>query len=391
MVSRYGPEASGQAPARARVLAEGLAARGHAVSVFTTTALDPVTFESVLPAGGREAEAAGTVSVMRFVARGVTGRRTRESLGPGGPEWGSPGTEGPVVPDLVGHVRARWKDHPLLCFEASSWTTERVLEGPERLGTLVPCGPPEPALRSPSVASAFRTAARVLFDTPEDQLLASERLGLLRGEGIGEVIGQPFELGPGLEARRGLEAGALPSRLGLGPYVLHAGPLEARDGCAVLVEQFLRHQRAARSPLSLVLLGRGRVELHESAHVRVLGNLAEAERRGVIAAARAVLLPTRREALAPLCLEAWRESRPVIATRASRVMRGVLERTGGGLACRGFDELSGALDLLDKEPSLADALGRSGRRALETEHALPLVLDRCERVLRDLERGRAAA
>jgi glycosyltransferase involved in cell wall biosynthesis len=111
----------------------------------------------------------------------------------------------------------------------------------------------------------------------------------------------------------------------------------------------------------------------------------------VIASALAVLVPARREALAPLCLEAWREARPVLAAGSSAVMRGMLERTGGGLAARGFDELSGALDLLEREPELAEALGRCGRRALAEEHALSRVLDRHERVLLGLRDGKAAA
>ncbi len=396
MVSRYGAEASGDLPARARVMAEGLAARGHAVTVLTTTALDPVTFESVLPEGGREAEAAGATGVVRFATRGGAGRKTGGSR-----PLGSDRHQVPLVPDLVTHLRDGWSNGALLCFDATSWTTQRAIEMTAGRSALVPACSLGTALQDAEVAASFRAAATVLFDTLEEQDLASRRLGLLRGEVIGEVIGHAFAVGPGsevgssgpggLSTLRDGSGALLSSSLGLGRYVVYAGRLEATDGCAVLVEQFLRYQRAVRSPLSLVLLGRGRVELHESAHVRLLGDLAEAERRRVIAGALAVLVPTRREALAPLCLEAWRESRPVLATGPSAVMRGVVERIGGGLACRGFDELSGALDLLEGDSSLAETLGRSGRRALEQEHALPLVLDRCELALRRLQEGRAAA
>jgi glycosyltransferase involved in cell wall biosynthesis len=176
-----------------------------------------------------------------------------------------------------------------------------------------------------------------------------------------------------------------------GPYLVHAGPLEARDGCAAAVERFLRYQRASRSQLGLLLVGRGRVELRESAHVRVLGDLGQATRRRVIAGARAVLVPSRQEALSPLVLESWIESRPAVACGSSRVLGATLERTGGGLACRGSDEFALVLDLLERDPALADALGRAGREALEAEHALPGVLGRVESALAETIAERTAA
>jgi glycosyltransferase involved in cell wall biosynthesis len=174
--------------------------------------------------------------------------------------------------------------------------------------------------------------------------------------------------------------------------VCYAGRLEAKDGCAVAVEQFLRHQRDGRSGLTLVLVGRGRVEVQESVHVRALGDLPLAETLAVLRGARAVLVPSRREAVPSLALAAWGLARPVIATGASEVVSGVVARSGGGIACRGYDELAAGLDLLEAEEALADALGRQGRSYVEAEHAWPVVLDRYEGVLSGLGgRGATAA
>jgi hypothetical protein len=54
-------------------------------------------------------------------------------------------------------------------------------------------------------------------------------------------------------------------------------------------------------------------------------------------------------------------------------------------------DLAGALDLLEQDLALADALGAAGRTTLEAEHALPAVLDRYERALLSLASGRTAA
>ena len=319
------------------------------------------------------------VSVVRFVARGVCKTRDRGEPPEGTRRRASQGPSAPFVPSLVASLAGAVGGSPR--FSASRPPPgRRSVPWKCRRGAALSCPPAirDRLLENPEVAAAFRTAATVLFDTLEEQILASERLGVLRGEVIGEVTGHAFDLGPELDVRLGLQVGWVGRRVGAIAGASHVEPRvsavtscmpvlsKRKDGCAVLVEQFLRYQRAVRSPLSLVLLGRGRVELHESAHVRVLGDLAAAERRRVIASALAVLVPTRREALAPLCLEAWRESRPVLATRPSTVMRGVRRANGRR---PGLPRLRRAVGR--PRPAGAGArcsrtaLGRSGRRALE--------------------------
>ncbi len=354
VASRYGAEATGELPARARVVAEGLAARGHAVTVLTTTALDPVTWESVLPRG---ASREGQVEILRFPSREA----------------------------LVSRLGSRQGFEALLFFGQDEKASRDGMAAARGPCALAPVGDLGQTGTGPGGWVLLDRATTVLYASAEERAFVGER----RGRPLGEVVGY----GMRLEPTRAASAGGSPAGAAtdLGRYVVHAGPLEARDGCAAMVEDFLRYQRAARSSLSLALVGRGRVELHESAHVRLLGELGGAERARVIAGARAALVPSRREALSPLLLEAWNEARPVVACGPSAVLRGTVERTGGGLACRGFDELAGALELLEADAPLADALGAAGRRALESEHALPVVLDRYERALAELIRGRSAA
>jgi hypothetical protein len=103
-------------------------------------------------------------------------------------------------------------------------------------------------------------------------------------------------------------------------------------------------------------------------------------------------VPSRAEVVARGALLAWTLERPVVATGAGDVMRGVVDRAGGGVACHGYDELAAALDLLEADAPLADALGRQGRSYVAAEHALPVVLDRLEGLVGGLgARGAAAA
>ena len=224
----------------------------------------------------------------------------------------------------------------------------------------------------------------LVFDTPEERSRFERLAGGARSSG--EVIG------PGVLVAPETSAGEAPLALkGLGSYLLLAGPLQARDGYAVTVDAFLRAEREGPAPLTLVLVGHGRISLGENVQVRQLGDLSDAARDQAIRGALAVLVPSRREGLAPLALQAWSLGRPVIAHGPSEVMRGLVARANGGVACARGEELAAALDLLAAEPDLADALGRQGRDYLSAHHAWPVVLKKWESLLARVAAGGAAA
>ena len=71
----------------------------------------------------------------------------------------------------------------------------------------------------------------------------------------------------------------------------------------------------------------------------------------------------------------------MIAHGRSEVMRRLLTRTSGGIACGSDEELAAALEVLAAEPALADALGERGRDYVAAHHAWPVVLEKWERLL----------
>ena len=223
--------------------------------------------------------------------------------------------------------------------------------------------------------------ATLVFDTPEEQARLAPDAHLR-----GEVIGPGVELGP-----EACDDEAPLALKGLGHYLLLCGPLEAKDGYAVTVDAFLRAEREGGAPVTLVLVGRGRISLGENVHVRQLGDLSEAARDHAIRGALAVLVPARREALAPSALLAWRLGRPVVAHGRSEVMRGLVVRANGGIACETGEELAAALELLAADPGLGAALGRQGRDYLKAHYSWPVVLKKWERLLASVATGGAEA
>ena len=122
-----------------------------------------------------------------------------------------------------------------------------------------------------------------------------------------------------------------------------------------------------------------------------LGDLSEAAKEQVVAVALAVLVPARRESLAPAALQAWSLARPVIAHGAGEVMRGLVARANGGAACETERRARGRARGPGGEPPLADALGRQGRDYLAAHHSWPVVLEKWETLLARVAAGGAAA
>jgi glycosyltransferase involved in cell wall biosynthesis len=270
-------------------------------------------------------------------------------------------------------------------FELGAWTTISGQAIHPGRSVLVPTGPLDGGALDVVAGRDLALARAIVFDTPEERDVATRLLGRELSKAV--VVGRGVAAAGAAPPR---EARAAATR-GLGQYVAFAGRLEAQDGCAVLVERFLRFQRDGRSRLTLVLLGRGRVELHESPHVRTLGDLPEAEVRSLLGDARAVVLPSPREVLADCALVAWSLGRPLLVEARSEVMRRLVARVGGGLSFRGYDELAACLELVESEPLLAEAMGRAGRRAVADEHEWGVVLPRWEELLKRVGREGIAA
>src|SRR5260370_40543070 len=76
--------------------------------------------------------------------------------------------------------------------------------------------------------------------------------------------------------------------------------------------------------------------------VRVLGRVSESEKWSALAAADALILPSRFESLGIVLLEAWQAGAPVIVRADNAVTAGQVARSGGGWTYTTPDELAAA-------------------------------------------------
>ncbi|HWH14442.1 MAG TPA: glycosyltransferase family 4 protein [Miltoncostaeaceae bacterium] len=373
VVHRYGAEVGGGAEAHARLLAHLLLARAE-VTVLTTCARDYRTWEDHYPAG---AEQDGDVRVLRFPVPSprdpdAFDRLSHEAFArPGdvalGTRWMH--AQGPVAPDLLAHLDAHGGAYDAVVFVTYLYaTTVLGLPRVAARSLLLPTLHDEPPARLAVFDPVFAGARAILFNTPEERDFAQARFamrpGAARIAGVGVDPPPPADASA-FAAARGIRR----------PYVLCVGRLDAAKGVDALVAHHAAYRAAHPDGADLVLVGRGPLALPAAPWLHRTGFVEEHVKHAALAGALAVVVPSPYESLSLSQLDAWTHGRPTLANAASPVLVGQSRRTGGGLWYRDAGEYSVMLDALARNPALADALGRQGRRGARALHSWERVAD----------------
>lgn len=221
---------------------------------------------------------------------------------------------------------------------------------------------------------------------------ARRRLGEVLTEARAGHSGDHPAEPPGTSAGRGsgtLEAGAL--RV---PVLLHAGSFTPEKDHAGLLRAFARVAERHREA-HLILAGDGplRRETGELAASLGLGSRvsflgARRDLAGWMAGADLLVLPSRIEGLPGVVLEAAARGLPVVATAVGSVADAVVDGRTGLLVPPGDPEaLAGALDRLLADPGLRDRMGTAGREHVQEHFALDGIVDRFEELYLRLAGG----
>jgi glycosyltransferase involved in cell wall biosynthesis len=218
--------------------------------------------------------------------------------------------------------------------------------------------------------------------------------------GLGVPAGRMIRTASGVDATHfhpstGADAADLEAGVDLlpRPRVLFTGRLHPQKDLDTLLDAWpavLRHR-----PASLILAGQGpdreRLEarartLQVAEHVQFLG--AVSDPAAILRAADAFVLPSVAEGMSNSLLEGMATALPCLASRIGGNMdlidegrTGLLLPPGDAAACS-----SGLIRVLD-DPAMARSLGRAARARIETEFALPVVVDRYVEIYRRMLAG----
>jgi glycosyltransferase involved in cell wall biosynthesis len=372
VVQRYGPEIDGGAEYECRRVAEALAP-SHDVEVLTTCARDYLTWRNVYRPG---LETVSGVRVRRFPVDRP--RRVRAFGRYADWLYAHPHTffqeaewvrrQGPLALGLIDWVRAHADDHDGFVFFTYLYLPTLLgLPLVARKAVLVPTAHDERPIYLDLFRGLFRLPRGLIFQVEEEQAFVEARFHT--GHIPSAVIGGGVEPVPDAQPERFRRQTGL-----AGPYVLYVGRVDVEKGCRELIEAFLAWRGRRREPLSLVLMGTVAMRLPRDPGLIALGFRPEAEKWDALTGATALVMPSPHESFSFVLLEAWAQGTPVLATAGSPVLRGHVERSGGGLLYDGSaGDFAARLDALLADEGLCKQLGERGRAYVEARYRWPTI------------------
>jgi glycosyltransferase involved in cell wall biosynthesis len=401
VVQRYGRKVVGGSETLAREYAERLARR-HEVTVYTTTALDYVTWRSELPEG--RGEEAG-VSVRRFAAESERDLRSfnhfAESLYRKIPARNEEEEflrrQGPWVPTLVEGLRADDAANPFAAILLMTYlylpTVFSARIAPQRT-ILVPTAHDEPPLRFSVFRELFESVRGFAFCSEPEAALVAERFAVARrsGDVVGIGVDPPRT---GERNERSTAQGAV-SQTGPDPdpdpdydefritfsierpYLLYAGRIDAGKGCDELIRLYLSAQANVMGCPDLLLIGHLAMDLPKTPRIRHLGFVSDVEKRSAMAGADALVCPSRYESLSITLLEAMSLGTPVLATGGSAVLKDHCQQSNGGLWYEDAETFQEGLRVLAFDRDFRARLGANGRDYVARRFSWSDVMTRLE-------------
>ncbi|MCL4413523.1 MAG: glycosyltransferase family 4 protein [Actinobacteria bacterium] len=379
---RYGLEVLGGAELGARMIAERLVERlGWSVEIFTSCALDSITWADHYPAGD---EVLNGVAVHRFPT--VAGRppeffpfSERVLSAPRAATlaeaWQFIDLQGPGCPDLLEALGA--SDVRLFAFYPYLYTpTVRGLPLVAERAIMHPAAHDEPAIHLPVFRETMRAAKGFVFQTSSERAFVQRLFGvahvpeILLGLGVDESFAESFV------SRSEPVSRADPVSLGDRPYLLCLGRVDGLKGTTMLAELFAVYKERNPGPLALVMAGP--VSATPPAHPDLIlaGPVSEEDKWELLAGALALVSPSPHEAFSIVLMEAWTAGLPVVVNGRCAATREHCERSGGGLWFSSYPELEVVLDRIAANASLRAALAEAGRRYVQANYTWPVIIDR---------------
>ena len=157
------------------------------------------------------------------------------------------------------------------------------------------------------------------------------------------------------------------------PYIIYCGRRDPMKGTPLVIDYWAAWRACHPDvDLKLVLTGIGDIEVPANcrAHLIDLGDVADArQRHDLMAGAVAFCHASVNESLSIVLLESWLARRPVLVHANGVVLRAQTKRANGGLWFRDFVDFNECLEVLLRDPALADALGESGRAFTLAEYS----------------------
>jgi glycosyltransferase involved in cell wall biosynthesis len=375
VVPRYGAQIRGGAETGARMLAEHLVAdRGDQVEVFTSAALDALTWRDELPVGRESLNGVTVHRIASEAGRGdgfhpLSGRLLADPEHAGAEEsqrWLD--LQGPKSPALLAAVEASDAD-VIAFYPYLYYPTVRGLPLVRERAILHPAAHEEPALHLPLFDDLFTQCRGFAFHTRSERRLVIERFDVATTP---QVV-----VGLGVEEQDGsAEAARAAFGLGEAPFLLCIGRVDDKKGTGILWRYFQAYKERHPSDLLLVLAGQVVNRPDEAADIVVTGLIDDESKWGLLRGAQALVAPSPFESFSLTVIEGMTAGAPAIVNAVCGATREHCEQSGAGMWFEGFAEFEAVVDRMTGDPVLHETMRQNGFRYVDATYRWPVIMAR---------------
>ncbi len=383
VVQRYGNDVLGGAETLSRDIAERLNASGCDVTVFTTTALDYISWENYFQPGEsilkgvvikrfpvekqREIDSFNSFSG-EFFSRQAADRSAAEEK-----QWID--DQGPYCPALLEGLKKSETDIDVfLFFTYLYYTTVEGLKVISKPAVLFPTAHDEAPIYLELMKNVFQRPDAIFFLTGAEMDFVRRtfnpphRLELIR---------------TGTDIIEGIDENVFKKKfIQFTPYILYAGRIEKGKGLELVIEAFREIKR--RRLIDFVLLGKKLMDIPEMDGLKYLGFVSEEEKLAAFKGAVLSVQPSPLESLSITTLESFSQETPVLVNKQCAVLREHIELSGAGFAFENVDEFARHFyDLYDHRQTNRD-LGRLGYDYVKKYFSWDKVIEKIKEILQEL-------
>jgi hypothetical protein len=146
--------------------------------------------------------------------------------------------------------------------------------------------------------------------------------------------------------------------------------------------RYYKEERPAARNLQLVFMGNLSMTLPSAKDIRYLGFLDEDEKLAAMAAATALVIPSRLESLSIVALEALSVGTPILVSAGSKVLVEHCRKSNAGLYYSDYNEFEGILDVLAEDKTLIREMGKQGQGYIKESFGWEKLLVKYEQAFR---------
>lgn len=353
-----------------RKTAEALALReGFEVEVLTSKALDFKTWADYFE---KDVEEINGVTVRRFSVKHKRNRLVQRSaqilmhnlgIHTKNLEEKRLIARGPYVPGLVEFIKEHKDEYDAFVFVT-------FLYYPAYFGAkevydkafFVPTAHDEEPIYMNIFDELFNNVKGIVYLTDEEKEFINKKF---HNENVPSIVnGMGIEIPEEDNSEEFLKKNAIDGR-----YIAYCGRIEENKGVKMLIDYVQKYNaeiaegknetkaddttdasdKYYAETVKLVLTGKGNMSIPEDANIKYLGFVSEEDKFSAMKGSMAICLPSEFESFSITLLEGMGCGKPALVNANSEVLKGHIEKSGGGFAFGSYEEFREALEkLLDE-------------------------------------------